>query len=86
MVARHDQCGVRGFSARRLANDKGIQSAAIALTYGIDPWEILDSEDDMRALVLAHVVEHAARLDADRQDGQAQRIANAVGKMLGGGN
>jgi hypothetical protein len=84
VVARFDERGVRGFSDRRLAEDESIQSAAVALVYGIDPMEILDSDDDMRALVLGRVVEHASRLDAERRDGLAQAIANAVGTMLGG--
>jgi hypothetical protein len=51
---------------------------------GLDPLPFLETNDALRRVVLQSIAHHALELRRKLDDEHATKIANAVGKMLGG--
>lgn len=82
MDERHDGRGERK-PGGTLGDDPAIANAALAAAAGIDPLRLLETSDDVEALVIAAISKERLRVaELDRED-LAVRIANAVGKAFG---
>lgn len=51
----------------------------MGVLHGIPMAEVLECEDPVRRLVIDAVLDHAARIDGERRQDLANRIAQAIG-------
>lgn len=51
---------------------------------GMDPMRYLKSRDPLEIAIMAHIARKYAEFASKRDEARAVKIANAVGKMLGG--